>query len=145
MGRNRVGCVSHAFVADPILVWDTTTVRNGTYFVKVVASDAPSNPLGTALTGEMSSAAFDIDNTPPTILIHNVRTEGGRTIISFEVKDDHSPIQRADYSMDGLRWRGVFPVDGIADSKDERYELTIDGERYKGASKAKTARRCSTS
>jgi hypothetical protein len=115
-------------VADPILVWDTTTVRNGTYFVKVVASDAPSNPLGTALTGEMSSAAFDIDNTPPAILIHNVRTEAGRTIISFEVKDDHSPILRADYSMDGLRWRGVFPVDGIADSKDERYELTIDGE-----------------
>ena len=28
-------------VADTILVWDTTTVPNGTYFVKVVASDAP--------------------------------------------------------------------------------------------------------
>ena len=36
---------------DPILVWDTTTVPNGTYFVRIVASDAPSNPLGTALSG----------------------------------------------------------------------------------------------
>jgi len=109
-------------------VWDTTTVRNGTYFIKVVASDSPSNPAGTALTGELSSAAFDVDNTPPAIIVHDVRVQGGRTIISFEVKDDHSPVSRAEFSLDGLRWRGVFPVDGIADSKDERYELTIDGE-----------------
>jgi len=115
-------------LTDPILVWDTTTVRNGTYFIKVVASDSPSNPAGTALTGELSSAAFDVDNTPPAIIVHDVRVQGGRTIISFEVKDDHSPVSRAEFSLDGLRWRGVFPVDGIADSKDERYELTIDGE-----------------
>ena len=31
-------------VADTILVWDTNTVPNGTYFIKVVASDGPSNP-----------------------------------------------------------------------------------------------------
>src|SRR5207249_5623552 len=42
-------------ITEPILVWDTTTIPNGTYFVKVVASDAPTNPLGTALTGELSS------------------------------------------------------------------------------------------
>src|SRR5437667_9100347 len=88
-------------VADFILVWDTTTVPNGTYFVKIVASDSPSNSLGTALTGELSSAAFEIDNTPPNILIQSVRVEGGRTIITFEVKDDHSPIHRAEFSQDG--------------------------------------------
>ena len=33
-----------------------------------------------------------------------------------------------EYSRDGgLKWTGVFPVDGIADSKSERYELTLDG------------------
>ena len=29
-------------VTDPIFVWDTTSVPNGTYFVKIVASDAPA-------------------------------------------------------------------------------------------------------
>jgi hypothetical protein len=115
-------------LTDPILVWDTTTMPNGTYFLKVVASDAPSNPLSTALTGELESSAFEIDNTPPTIVVQGVRTEGGRTIVTFEVKDDHSPIQRVEFSQDGQRWRGVFPKDGIADSKDERYELALDGE-----------------
>jgi hypothetical protein len=115
-------------IADTILVWDTTTVPNGTYFVKVVASDSPSNPLGTALTGEMDSASFEIDNTPPAIVIGGVRLERGRTMISFDVRDDHSPIQRVEFSQDGQHWRGVFPVDGIADSRAEHYELPIEGE-----------------
>jgi len=115
-------------IDESILVWDTTTVPNGTYFVKIVASDSPSNGPGTALAGEMDSIAFEIDNTPPEIVIGAVRTERGRTIISFDVKDDHSPIQRVEFSQDGQHWRGVFPVDGIADSRIEHYELTIDGD-----------------
>jgi hypothetical protein len=113
---------------DTILVWDTTTVPNGTYFVRVIASDAPSNPAGLALTGEMDSVAFDIDNTPPTISVGAVRVERGQTLVTFDVRDDHSPIQRVEFSQDGQRWRGVFPVDGIADSRQEHYELAIDGE-----------------
>jgi hypothetical protein len=96
--------------------------------VKIVASDAPSNPSGSALTGELDSASFEVDNTPPTIAIGAVRLDRGRTIISFDVKDDHSPVQRVEYSQDGQRWRGVFPVDGIADSREEHYELAVDGE-----------------
>jgi sugar lactone lactonase YvrE len=113
---------------DAILVWDTTTIPNGTYFVKIVASDSPSNPTGTALTGELDSTAFEVDNTPPSITIGTVRVAGGRTIIPFDVKDDHSPVQRVEFSQDGQRWRGVFPVDGIADSREEHYELSLDGE-----------------
>jgi hypothetical protein len=115
-------------ISESILVWDTNTVPNGTYFVKIVASDAPSNPLSYALTGELDSAAFEIDNTPPTIVVRSVRFDRGRTIISFDVKDDHSPVQRVEFSQDGQRWRGVFPVDGIADSREEHYELPLDGE-----------------
>jgi hypothetical protein len=115
-------------VSDSILVWDTTTVSNGTYFVKVVASDAASNPAGSALTGELDSSAFEIDNTAPVIAIGSTRVDRGRTVIPFDVKDDHSPILRVEFSQDGQRWRAVFPVDGIADSRTEHYELAVDGE-----------------
>ena len=114
--------------SDAILVWDTTTVPNGTYFVKIVASDTPSNPAGSALAGELDSVAFEVDNTAPTITLGTVRVDRGRTIIPFDVKDDHSPVQRVEFSQDGQRWRGVFPVDGIADSREEHYELMVDGE-----------------
>ena len=57
-----------------------------------------------------------------------MRVDRGRTLISFDVKDDHSPVQRVEFSSDGQRWRGVFPVDGIADSREEHFELPIEGE-----------------
>jgi hypothetical protein len=115
-------------MSEAILVWDTTTIPNGTYFVKIVASDAPSNPLATALAGELDSSAFEVDNTPPVISVTSVRAVSGRTLISFDVKDDHSPIRAVEFSQDGQRWRSVFPVDGIADSREEHYELPVDGE-----------------
>ena len=100
---------------------------NGTYFVKIVASDSPSNSSAVALAGEMDSEAFEIDNTASTIVVGGVRTDGTRTIVSFEVRDDHSPVQRVEVSQDGQIWRSVFPADGIADSRVERYEVTVEG------------------
>ena len=114
-------------VTDTILVWDTNTVPNGSYFVKVVASDGPSNPASAALTGELESAAFDVDNTPPVVAITGVRVDRGRTIVTFDVKDDYSTIRRVEFSQDGQEWRGVFPQDGIADSRQEHFELAVDG------------------
>ena len=115
--------------SDTILVWDTTTVPNGTYFVKIVASDAPSNPLSSALdrrarergVRSRQHAADDHRRQPCASSV-------AAPIISFDVKDDHSPVQRVEFSQDGQRWRGVFPVDGIADSREEHYELAVDGE-----------------
>ncbi len=115
-------------IDDPIFVWDTTTVPNGTYFVRIVASDAPSNAADTALIGERDSAAFQIDHTPPVIAVGGVRAAGGKTVVPFTVTDADSPVAKVEYSRDGgLRWTAMFPLDGIADSKSERYELTIDG------------------
>lgn len=114
-------------LTDPILVWDTTTTPNGTYFVKIVASDARSNASGTALTGELESSTFEIDNTAPQFSIGSVRADGPRTIVTFDVVDDHSPVQVVEYSGDGQRWVPVFPTDGIADSRSEHYVVTLDG------------------
>jgi len=114
-------------ISETILAWDTNTVPNGSYFVKIVASDGPSNPPDTALTGELESIAFEVDNAPPAIVVVNVRADRGRTVVTFDVKDDHSPIRRVEFSDDGQRWRGVFPTDGIADSRQERYELVVEG------------------
>jgi hypothetical protein len=115
-------------VSDTIVVWETTTVPNGTYFVRVVASDSPSNAGELALAGDLDSTALEIDNTAPTIAIQTVKFEAGRTSIIFDVNDDHSPIQRVEFSLDGQRWRSVFPKDEVADSKSEHYELGIEGQ-----------------
>jgi hypothetical protein len=75
----------------------------------------------------MDSVAFEVDNMPPEIAVQSVRADGTRTIITFDVKDDHSPISKVESSIDGQLWRPAFPTDGIADSRSEHYELVVDG------------------
>jgi len=112
-------------LTDPILVWDTTSVPDGTYFIKVAASDAPSNSPGTALVGELESVSFDIDNTPPRIEVQPSAPGGGRMTIGFVVSDNQSSVQRVEYSLDASRWRVVYPKDGIPDSRREEFEVSL--------------------
>jgi SMP-30/Gluconolactonase/LRE-like region len=113
-------------VSEAVFVWDTTSVPNGTYVVKVVASDEPSNTPGSALDGELESSAFDIDNGPPVVAVTSSRPANGRTTIQFEVRDDWSSISKVEYSLDAQRWQVIYPRDGIFDSRTEQFELTLD-------------------
>ena len=76
----------------------------------------------------MESTAFDIDNTPPVITVTNVNRQANRLAITFEVRDDNSAVQKAEYSLDGDRWQTIYPKDGIADSRLEQFELVLDGD-----------------
>jgi hypothetical protein len=116
----------HRGLTDPIFVWDTTSVPDGTYFVKVSASDAQSNSPGAALVGEFESVSFDIDNTAPRIELQPAARAGTRTTIAFSVRDEQSPVQRVEYSLDASRWRLAYPKDGIADSRREDFDVRLE-------------------
>ena len=111
---------------DPIFVWDTSSVPDGTYFIRIAASDAPSNSPATALVGELESTSFDIDNTPPRVEAQLATRAGTRIAVVFTVRDDQSAVQRVEYSLDASRWRILHPKDGIPDSRREDFELGLD-------------------
>jgi hypothetical protein len=109
---------------DAITVWDTTSVPDGTYVLKVAASDAPSNSPATTLVGELESSSFEIDNSPPRIELLPTRVNSRS--VSFTVRDEQSSVQRVEYSLDASRWRTVYPKDGIADSRREEFEIGLE-------------------
>jgi hypothetical protein len=109
---------------DALFVWDTTSVPDGTYVVKIAASDSPSNSPGTALVGERESSSFEIDNTPPRVVFPEKRDP---KVLRFTVVDDHSPVEKVEYSLEGDRWRVVYPLDGIADSRSEEFQIDLGG------------------
>jgi sugar lactone lactonase YvrE len=115
-------------MSDQILVWDTTSVPNGRYTVRIVASDLPSNSTGSALSGARESTAFAIDNVPPVITVTSVRRDNGRATIAFDVRDANSSVQKVDYSLDGDKWQSVYPRDGISDSRFEQFELVLEAD-----------------
>jgi hypothetical protein len=112
---------------------DGASLADGRYIFKIVASDAPDNPPGHALTGERLSDPVDVDNTPPVVRLNGkARITGDRALAVFDVEDATGRVKRADVSVDGGPWREVCPDDGIADSPRERYSLDLpitgDGE-----------------
>jgi WD40 repeat protein len=112
-------------VWDPITVWDTTSVPDGTYVLKVAASDTPSNSPATTLVGELESSSFEIDNSPPRIELQPPARANSPSLF-FTVRDEQSSVQRVEYSLDGSRWRTVYPKDGIADSRREEFEIVLE-------------------
>jgi hypothetical protein len=104
---------------------DGATLADGRYVVKIIASDAPDNPQGQALTGERLSEPVDIDNTPPAVRAGNNAAGPGSPRAVFEVMDATGKVKRADVSINGSPWTPVFPDDGIADSGNERYTVEI--------------------
>ena len=110
-------------LADPIFAWDTASVPDGTYVISIEASDAPSNSPSRSLIGSRASAAFDIDNTPPRITVAPSSTGPAAAPVTFTVQDAQSIIERVEYSFDGNRWEPLYPIDGIADARVERFSL----------------------
>jgi hypothetical protein len=115
-----------AGITDSILVWDTATAPNGSYVVKIVASDHKSNAADSALKGERESNSFDVDNSPPSVTLGASRREGGMIVIPVDIRDADSAVTRVEYSLDAQRWQGAFPQDGILDGRQEQFTLRFD-------------------
>jgi hypothetical protein len=113
-------------ITDTAYSFDATQVPDGGYQVKVVASDAPSEPPGDALTGSKISDRFIVDTTPPVLsgLSASSEAASGAHVV-FEATDAISPIARAQYSVDAGPWQYVAPVGGLSDSKHERYDFVV--------------------
>jgi flavin-binding protein dodecin len=108
--------------------WDTTTMPDGAYYLKIVASDSPSNPPDQALAAERESDRFEIENTPPAIEnLRAVSEAGGAAKITFEAASSSSAIARARYSVDAGDWMIVFPEGLLSDAPKERYQISING------------------
>jgi hypothetical protein len=105
---------------------DGATLADGRYIIRIIASDAPDNPLGQALSGERLSEPVDIDNTPPVLrAVAPPQSSGSNARAVFEVNDATGKIKKADFSLDGAPWTPLFPDDGIADSGNERYSIEL--------------------
>ena len=107
--------------------FDTTTLADGAYYLKIVASDAASNPPDKALKTERESERFEVDNTPPAVGNVESALAGGKVTIRFVATDAGSNIERAQYSVDGGEWLLLAPKTGISDGKQESYEFTVNG------------------
>ena len=136
-------------ISERVYSFDSALLPDGSYSLKVVASDAPAHTDAEALTGERVSEVFVVDTTPPVpgVLTAEVVTRGitksgaGRaTELSWvrihavvEARDATSPIAHAEYSIDAGPWQYLEPKGKVSDSLTEVYDFTVDAPEVAGA------------
>jgi len=111
-------------ISDKYLSFDASLLPDGSYELKVVASDAPEHTDADTLTGERTSDEFVVDTTPPVPGALTATLVAGKIHATFEARDATSPIAHAEYSVDAGPWQYLEPVGRVSDSKEERYDFT---------------------
>jgi hypothetical protein len=110
---------------ESLYAFDTLSYPDGTYFVKITASDAPSNPAGLDLKAEKVSPPLVIDNSLPVVKNFTAARTGAGLEVAFLAEDAYSNIEEVQFLVRPGEWRVVFPVDGIADSRSEAFKFTV--------------------
>jgi hypothetical protein len=109
-------------ITRPELDWDTTGLPEGTYRIRVEASDEAANPPDRVQRHVLESGAVLVDNTPPVYKSLSIQ---GRKL-KGEVADGLGPISRIEVAVAGTdEWRPLFPSDGIFDEATETFDADI--------------------
>jgi hypothetical protein len=102
--------------------WDTTALPEGTYRVRVEASDELANPPDRVKTHALESKTVLIDNTPP--VFRSLAMQGRK--LTGEIADGLGPIARIEVSVAGSEeWRPIFPSDGVFDEAAEAFSADV--------------------
>jgi hypothetical protein len=128
--------------------FDSALLPDGSYELKVVASDAPVHADAEALTGEKVSDLFVVDTTPPVpgllkaeVIARGITKSGAgsanelswvRIHAVVQAQDATSPIAHAEYSIDAGPWQYLEPKGMVSDSKSEVYDFTVDAPEVAG-------------
>jgi sugar lactone lactonase YvrE len=110
----------------PNYVWDTRSVGDGSYQLRAVVSDSPSNPRDSAVEGWRVSSTLEVDNTAPVVSLAASSDDGAASLTGQSV-DAGSRIVSIHYAVDSnTDWTAVLPEDGIADSPKEGFQFRVE-------------------
>jgi hypothetical protein len=106
--------------------WDTRSVADGRYEVKITASDEAANARGSGKTASRISDPIAVDNTAPVIGDLKVKPGSASVQVDTRVVDRTTSVAKLEYAVDSnTDWQTVLPSDNIADSPEEAYSFTI--------------------
>ena len=86
-------------------IWDSSTVPDGWYVLRLTASDRAVNPPAAADSATGVTEPFLVDNTPPAVLDLAVK---GR-VLTGRAMDATSPIKKLEVAVDGGTGSGSSP------------------------------------
>ena len=105
----------------PKYTWETESVPEGRYELRLVADDSPSNDPRDVLSDERISVPVLIDNHQPSVL-GLAYAKGG---IRGKAVDGFSAIAALEMSVDGGPWWPLRSEDGMFDAREEAFSTPL--------------------
>ncbi|MBI3268688.1 MAG: hypothetical protein HYZ53_06680 [Planctomycetes bacterium] len=113
---------------DPMLEttfdWNTESVPDGYYVVKVEATDENANPREAVLKSSKVSSPILVDNTRPVVRGLAV---GDDLQLTGTAEDSASLIDELEYSVDGGAWHPAWPEGRLADRRQAAFRIRLEG------------------
>ena len=117
-----------AGVTNTLYAWDTTGFPDGSYAVRLTASDEDENAAGSGLDDEAVAAPVELDRTPPEVAALAATVDAAGVItVKGEGRDARSFLTRVDVAIDDGSWMAATPDDGLWDGAREAFTLRIEG------------------
>lgn len=102
--------------------WDVSALPEGTYRIKVDATDEMANPPDKVTSHSLESATVVVDTTAPVFKALSIQ---GRQL-KGQIVDGVGPIARIEVSIAGSdEWRPLAPSDGVFDEPDEPFDANV--------------------
>ncbi|MBK8255347.1 MAG: hypothetical protein IPK82_22150 [Polyangiaceae bacterium] len=102
--------------------WDVSALPEGTYRIKVEATDELANPPDKVTSHTLESATVVVDTTAPVFKALSIT---GRQL-KGEIVDGIGPVARIEVSIAGSdEWRPLAPSDGVFDEAAETFDSNI--------------------
>lgn len=114
------------------LSWDARAVPDGAYRVRLTVHDGLDHPEGEGRSDRRVSELFELDNTRPRLTELEVRVERSGWRVEFAALDPDGAVAAVETALDGGPWQIVTPLDGVADSAEERFEIRVEGDGRNG-------------
>ncbi|MCA9726589.1 MAG: hypothetical protein KC729_02835 [Candidatus Eisenbacteria bacterium] len=115
---------------EPAYTLETGELPDGTYELRITASDAPSNAPGAEHRVSRTTPPFRVDNLPPTVEgLKTRRTEGRSLEVAGTAVDGDTPLREIRVSVDGRAFQSVPAEDGLLDSQRESFRVSLPLER----------------
>ncbi|MHC4552605.1 MAG: hypothetical protein ACYSUT_07555 [Planctomycetota bacterium] len=106
--------------------WDSRTVEDGRYEIRVTADDYKSNSTATALKGSRISDPVVIDNTAPEITASKVTVNGDTALLTLAVEDAFTVIGKVQYTVNSNeKWIATLPDDFVYDTRSESFTIEL--------------------
>jgi sugar lactone lactonase YvrE len=106
--------------------WDARALQDGRFRVRLTADDSRDNTAEHHRSAQRISKLFEVDNTRPLVDSFDLQRTDKGWLVRFAGRDPGGSIVAAQISVDGEAWASILPVDGVADSAEERFEYSLD-------------------